>query len=792
MFLLVYLWNYVMSRDSTILSILDLTVIKKKRGIGSLFNSKNEEKNNRTGFLVRNMNLTIYRNRIHGIVGESGSGKSLTMKCVLGLIDFSPGIISGNILYRDKKNEIDILPKNIINGNSNINMPWNNWFQKKKNIQFQNEYFIIKNEDLALELKYVPILDSIRVFFVDKKGYCTSTDCILPTRLHNKLVRLKDVPRDNQIAAVSYSYVSDFTSFKVKKRLDKIQKQAQIRGKKVSMILQDPQTFLNPYWSIDKQLKNIINRQRTGLEDTLYIERNFTLRIMGSGKDYPLLLKWDNENLNRHLKQADIWLDGKSHSMLSTDVISIEKGSSHFWGIKTAGRKFTLLIHPRKNTEKIILNWDQKALRSNVLNAVLFIQSNRDLKNINLLNKNSYSFNPEDVNSEGFLHAEIELIIHSGNIFEQKFVVKQGSDNCTLVLGLKKGATDGIDTSFGETQISTPESGFYAGLKIFNEKDSFMLSHKDIRSPVDLYTAEATVTITPKFDQAYIGKINIFTASGKNRHVEFGLLSSATDEEDEHLGEKDITPYLQEGIFEAGFVIEQEGNAIMSPKDLRNLEAGVDIDKEVSSILDKVDLNDEDQVFRRQYPKEISGGQGQRVMISLAMAAKPEVLIADEPTTGLDVTKQTEVVQLFRQYKDQGRTIVLISHDLSFVSHLADYYTIMYAGTDVEHIPNDKMEQTVLLHPYTRRLLEIASSEEEKGFTYIEKDVPDPYRSNLSGCPFEPRCKLKENIPASLDNEHICKQLFPPIIHADSGGIIQTDQLDGKSHFIRCWLFLKT
>ncbi|MBC8214326.1 MAG: ATP-binding cassette domain-containing protein [Candidatus Marinimicrobia bacterium] len=780
-----------MSKETPILSISDLTVVKKRRKPFSIFKSGNETQSH-TGFLVKNMNLILHRNQIHGIVGESGSGKSLTMKCVLGLIDFSPGIISGHIQFIYKDKPIQVLPEHDLNVDHG---PWYSWIKGmsyNKNSLDRTEYYNVTPNESAIKLDFIPILDSIQVFFIDDDAICIPTDFVPPTKLNKRLIRLQQDVKENQMIGVSYRYISSYSSATLKKRIDKIQHNANIRGHRISMILQDPQTFLNPLWSIEKQLKNIIERQRSRVKDSLYLERNFTLRVTGSKKDFPLTLKWDRDNISRHLRQADIWMDGKSHSMRATSEISIKKGSSHFWGMRMAGRIFSLSIHPGKNKEKIGIKWDNQRLEKNVSEATLMVQSRGEKENINLLTDDAYFINPNAINSQGLIQAEIEFITKGGDEFEQTFDVNQGLDNCTLIIGLKTGATAGIDTSLGEKQIATPVDEFYAGLIINNEENKDVLSHRDIRSPVDLYTAEATVTITPKFDLAYIGNIKIYTASGKHRHVEFGLLSSATNEEDDHLGEKDITTSVHEGIFEAGFVIEQEGNAIMSPKDLRNLEAGVDIDKEVSSILAKVDLNDEDQVFRRQYPKEISGGQGQRVMISLAMAAKPEVLIADEPTNGLDVTKQTEVVQLFQQYKDQGRTIVLISHDLSFVSHLADYYTIMYAGTDVEHIPNDKMEQTVLLHPYTRRLLEIASCEEEKGFTYIEKDVPDPYRSNLSGCPFEPRCKLKENIPISLDNEHICKQLFPPIIHADSGGIIQTDQLDGKSHFIRCWLFLKT
>jgi len=776
-----------MSKNISILSISGLTVVKKRKELYP-FHKKGKKKSN-VGFLVRNMNITINRNRIHGIVGESGSGKSLTMKCVLGLIDFSPGIISGKINYFDEHDRVEILPISEFKRNR---LPWCSWIRavlNNKNIQYKTEYFKVSQQESFVELSEIPILDSINVFLIDSLGHCIKTDYIPPSSLSVRLVKLKHDVDENKIVVVSYKYVSHFSSHRLKGRLDKIQQSERIRGNRISMILQDPQTFLNPFWSIDKQLKNIIRKQRTHLRDSLYIERNFTLRVVGSEKDYPLKLTWDKENINRHLRHADLWIEGKSHNMLSLSNVSIKEGSSHFWGIKKAGRQYSLLIHPSKDINPVMLKWERKELNLKVLKAVLSIQSDRNVDNVDLLNCNSYSFKPEDVNNNGFILAEINLIINSGHEFEQDFKVNQGSDECTIVIGVKKGATAGIDTSLGEEQIPTLDKGFYAGLKINIEEKLFMLSHKDVRSPVDLYTAEATLTITPKFDQAYIGKINIHSSSNRFRNVEFGLLSSATNEEDEHLGEIDISETLQEGVFNTGFVIGREDNEILSPKDMRSLQAGVDIDKEVSALLAKVDLNDEDKEFRRQYPDEISGGQGQRVMISLAMAAKPEILIADEPTTGLDVTKQAEVVQLFSQYKQQGRTIIIISHDLNFVSHLADYYTIIYAGTDVEHLPKKLIQSPNSMHPYTKQILEIAKSEEKSGFSFITGDVPDPYRVNVSGCPFEPRCSEKDKISVSPDGGHICKCLFPPMIKADSGDIVKTENLDAVDHFIRCWLY---
>lgn len=778
-----------MSKESTILYVSDLTVVKKKSNLIPLLRM-DKGKRSRTGFLVRNINLSISRRRIHGIVGESGSGKSLTMKCIIGLIDFSPGIVCGNIKYIEKENTVEIIQKRALNGSSK---QWLSWFQNvliKKNKQFHIEYYVNRKEP-AFELKYIPVPNSIQVYFVDENKICTHVDFLPPSKLKDRLVRLNRLPKDNQIVVVSYSHISDFSSYRLKNWLNKIQQNAQIRGKRVSMILQDPQTFLNPYWSVEKQLKNIVKKQRTGVKDSLYLERNFTLRIIGSRKDFPIRVKWDSENIINNLRQADIWFSGESHSMLSCKEAIIERGSSHFWGVKTAGRKFSLLIHPSDNKDQIKIKWNSKILNLKVMKATLTVISKKSTKTNNMLNSNLILINPSSINREGVILVELDLIIKSGVDFRHEFEVNHGSEKSILVIGLEEGATEGLDISKEEQQIATPADKFYAGFKINEEENnSFVLSHIDIRSPVDILFAETTLTITPKYDQDYINRISLQSASGEIRDVEFGLISSATEGKDTHLGERDISSTLKEGIFEAGFVIGQEDDEILSPKDLRNLRAEIDIDAEISSLLSKVDLNDEDKQFRKQYPREVSGGQGQRIMISLAMAVKPEVLIADEPTTGLDVTKQTEVVQLFRQYKDQGRTIILISHDLNFVNHLADYYTIIYAGTDVEHMPNEVLDNIDTLHPYTKRLLEIAKSEHKEGFSFIEKDVPDPYRRDFEGCPFEPRCEEKKKL-STLNGKHLCKCLLPPLVHFDSGEIVTAERIKEKEHYIRCWLFLK-
>jgi len=784
------------SKDLSILKVIDLTIAKKKRNTARYF-LKDIRSNYRTGYLVNGMSLSITRNKIHGVVGESGSGKSLTMKSILGLIDFSPGIIGGNIKYFEQGDPINVIPKSIPSKKNSFGaLKWIMDIFQQRNSLLKTEYFIVSPEEGAFKLSHIPDPDSIKVYKIVKHNQCIQTDYDLPSLLNPRLIKLKQLPEDISVIAISYVYQSTFSSYRSKKLLNLIQKTTHLRGEKIAIILQDPQSFLNPYWPIEKQIKNIIKKRKTILKDSLYLERNYTLRIIGSKKDFPVTINWDKTSFKSYLRQADIWNDGKSYSLMSYEGLLTIKGSTRFWGLKSVGKKFTLVIHPNSSKSTITIKWDKNSLYSNVLQATLSIPLQRDGVDVDMLNNNTISIDPSIREKDGNIKVEIELIIGSGNDFILKLEVDQCTDKCDLVIGLERGATGGLDLDKGEKPITTSVDGFYAGFAINNKKnDSQVLSHRDIRAPIDILNAEATLTITPKYDQDYIGNINLHSASGKTIFVQFGLLSSATEKTDAHLVEKDISDTLREGYFEAGFTIKKGNeNEILSRKDIRNLQINVDIDTEISTLLSKVDLDDEDKEFRKQLPREISGGQGQRVMISLAMAAKPEVLIADEPTTGLDVTKQTEIVELFRQYKDQGRTIILISHDLNFIRKLADSYTIVYAGCDVEHISNQDLYNTDNLHPYTRRLLSIANRKVYDKFDYINKDVPDPYRADFHGCPFEPRCEEKDMVIVTGD-KHPCNFLLPPMIHVATGEIaVDLDQVKEShqsAHFIRCWLYFR-
>ena len=142
----------------------------------------------------------------------------------------------------------------------------------------------------------------------------------------------------------------------------------------------------------------------------------------------------------------------------------------------------------------------------------------------------------------------------------------------------------------------------------------------------------------------------------------------------------------------------------------------------------------------RAFPHELSGGMQQRVMIAMALAGRPKLLIADEPTTALDVTIQSQVLQLLRQLKQEaGLTVLLITHDLGVVAELCDRVAVMYAGTIVETAPVAELFSDPQ-HPYTQGLLAALPGASET-LAPVPGRVPD-LLAPPSGCRFHPRCPL--------------------------------------------------
>ena len=143
----------------------------------------------------------------------------------------------------------------------------------------------------------------------------------------------------------------------------------------------------------------------------------------------------------------------------------------------------------------------------------------------------------------------------------------------------------------------------------------------------------------------------------------------------------------------------------------------------------------------KQYPHELSGGMRQRIMIAMALSCNPKLIIADEPTTALDVTIQRQILELIKAIQERtGAALLLITHDLGVVAETVDDVAVMYAGRVVE---TGTVEEVLLnpQHPYTRGLLESIPSEGKRGqrLSAIKGTVPNPFRMP-PGCKFEPRC----------------------------------------------------
>jgi oligopeptide/dipeptide ABC transporter ATP-binding protein len=173
------------------------------------------------------------------------------------------------------------------------------------------------------------------------------------------------------------------------------------------------------------------------------------------------------------------------------------------------------------------------------------------------------------------------------------------------------------------------------------------------------------------------------------------------------------------------------------------------------------------------YPHEMSGGMAQRVMIAMALACEPELLIADEPTTALDVTIQAQILDLIRELREQtGTAVILITHDLGVVAEMCDRVAVMYAGEIVEQTDTVTLFREPL-HPYTRGLIDSIPvvGEVRDRLNVIPGNVP-----NLidlpAACRFAPRCTTREveHVPHSLD-------LHPSLLPA------------ARSHDVRCWLY---
>ena len=182
-------------------------------------------------------------------------------------------------------------------------------------------------------------------------------------------------------------------------------------------------------------------------------------------------------------------------------------------------------------------------------------------------------------------------------------------------------------------------------------------------------------------------------------------------------------------------------------------------------ILDSILSVNLDKTILKKFPHELSGGMKQRVVIAMALLLKPKLVIADEPTTALDVLIQSQIINLLKELKKDGLSLILISHDLAIISEIAEKIGIMYGGRMVEFGKSSDVYKNPK-HPYTKALLQsIPSIKKELKPTYIKGTPP-----NLLN--IKPGCKFFDRCPEAMEK---CKK-DPPKFKTDSG-------------YVECWIY---
>ena len=247
--------------------------------------------------------------------------------------------------------------------------------------------------------------------------------------------------------------------------------------------------------------------------------------------------------------------------------------------------------------------------------------------------------------------------------------------------------------------------------------------------------------------------------SGKIMFDGESTLDMASSEFDKNIRWKKISMVFQGAMnsLDPVFTIEHQFDEVLKQHKFKG-----DSDKVIYDIVRSVNL---DPSVLKKYPHELSGGMKQRVIIAMALLLKPKFVIADEPTTALDVLIQAQIINLLKNLKKEGMSLMLISHDLAILSEVSEKIGIMYGGKMVEFGTSAEIYRNPK-HPYTQGLLDsIPTLDKGKKLKFISGRPPDLV-SPKSGCRFFDRC------PEAMDK---CKK-DPPNIKTDTG-------------YVSCWLY---
>ncbi|MBE4909251.1 ABC transporter ATP-binding protein [Bacillus luteolus] len=244
-------------------------------------------------------------------------------------------------------------------------------------------------------------------------------------------------------------------------------------------------------------------------------------------------------------------------------------------------------------------------------------------------------------------------------------------------------------------------------------------------------------------------------------------LVSKTEKEMRKIRGKEISMIFQDPMTSLNPVLTigtQIGEVIEKHEKIK----GTQVKQKVVELLNLVGIPRANEIFH-EYPHRLSGGMKQRVMIAMAIACKPTMLIADEPTTALDVTIQAQILDLLRSLKeDLEMSILLITHDLGVVAEMCDRVVVMYAGQVVETTDTRTLLRNPR-HPYTVGLIQSTphQSKGERRLKSIVGQVPTPDE-------YSPGCRFVDRCPQAMD---ICRSTVPPLL-----------EIEGQTA-CRCWLY---
>ena len=226
-------------------------------------------------------------------------------------------------------------------------------------------------------------------------------------------------------------------------------------------------------------------------------------------------------------------------------------------------------------------------------------------------------------------------------------------------------------------------------------------------------------------------------------------LLSASEHEMEAIRWRDVA-FVFQGAMNALNPVRTVGDQIREPMLVHERHTSADASRaRVRELLEQVGIS---PTRARDYPHEFSGGMRQRVMIAMALACRPKLLIADEPVTALDVMVQAQILALLRRLRDElGIGMILISHDLSVIAESCDRAVVMYAGRVAETGPVETVFHEPA-HPYTRALIgAFPNIDGERLFVEGIPGYPPDLRETMSGCPFVARCPVRVAACASTE-----------------------------------------